>query len=68
MLEIFAQAWSARPHLRLGQLIYNAVQNGLRSINLYDCEDADLLDCLVTYCGLDMRSQGSTSHAEADKK
>lgn len=56
ILAILAQAWNARPHLRLSQLLYNAMRDDPRQLSLYDYEDDDLVDRLVAYCRLDMMS------------
>lgn len=53
ILATLAQAWSTRPHLRLCQLIHNAIRDDLSPLSLYDYENDDLADRLVAYCGMD---------------
>lgn len=54
ILAILAEAWSTRPHLRLCQLIHNAMRDDPSPLSLYDYENDDLADRLMAYCGLDV--------------
>lgn len=64
ILAILAQAWNARPHLRLCQLLYNAMRVDPRQLSLYDYENDDLADHLIAYCRLDVACQGSANSGE----
>lgn len=64
ILAILEQAWSTRPHLRLCQLIHNAMRDDPRQLSLYDYENEDLADGLIDYCGMDETFPGSASRDE----
>ena len=64
ILAILAQAWSTRPHLRLCQLIHNAMRDDPSPLSLYDYENDDLADCLVAYCGMDVRGSETAGRNE----
>jgi uncharacterized protein with von Willebrand factor type A (vWA) domain len=64
ILLMLAQAWSARPHLRLCQLIYNAMRDDHRQLSFYDYENGDLAERLIAYCRLDVTVPGSVSRDE----
>jgi hypothetical protein len=64
IMVTLTQAWSAMPHLRLCQLIHNAMRDDPRQLSLYDYDNEDLAERLIDYCGIDVTFPGSASRDE----